>query len=89
MHDHGPQFLQELDLERHNLHPASVLLESQLPQPYEQEGGPPVSLLSLIARDIFADPWNSEYAHKFPSSVRLGVLVNTLNNLETLLNIPH
>lgn len=63
-----------------------VPLSQQQPQADEQERGLLVMTLQLNTRDVVADPWTSEHAHVFPSSGRVGSLVNTLKVLEPVLN---
>ena len=58
------------------------------PGPHDERAGLPALLIRLNSRNAFPDPWSSEVAHTFPSSVRLEVLANTLENLEPLLDFP-
>lgn len=68
--------------------PALVLCRYQPPQPYEWAADLPGVFFWLNTRDPFADPWNAEFANKFPASGRREALVNTLIGLETLLGAP-
>ena len=56
------------------------------PQTHGEEGGFPIQVLPLNARP---DPWSPECAHAFPWGMRLAALVNTLDDLEPLLDIQN
>ena len=94
LHDHAIRSLQKQTpshADRSIPPPAFMQTSHTLirPQHHNSDGGCSAPLLPLNLRNAFPDPWSSEVAHTFPSSVRLAALANRLDVLEPLLDITH